>query len=130
MTFASSGMRRSPTAISAISSLVDSPKLGVRFTLAGNTLPNFRSHTGAMATRLMIIPFDISFAGREDRSLKDKLKAELPGIMLWALDGLDRLRMCGEFSEPEASRVAKHRLVYQSDPIHGFIEERCTLAAG
>lgn len=104
-------------------------KLAVRFTLAGNTLPNFRSHTGAMATRLLIIPFDVSFAGREDRSLKDKLEAELQGIMNWALDGLDRLRMCGEFSEPEASRIAKHRLIYQSDPIHGYIEERCTLEA-
>jgi putative DNA primase/helicase len=105
-------------------------KLGTRFTLAGNTLPNFRSHTGAMATRLLIIPFDVSFIGREDRVLKGKLEAELPGIMLWALDGLDRLRMCGDFSEPEDSRVAKHRLIYQSDPVHGFIEERCALEAG
>jgi putative DNA primase/helicase len=105
-------------------------KLGARFTLAGNTLPNFRSHTGAMATRLMIIPFDVSFAGREDRSLKRKLEGELPGILNWALDGLDRLRMCGEFIEPEDSRIAKHRLIYQSDPIHGFIEERCMLEAG
>ena len=105
-------------------------KLGVRFTLAGNTLPNFRSHTGAMATRLMIVPFDVSFEGREDRLLKPKLEAELQGIMNWALDGLDRLRMCGEFIEPAASKSAKTRLVYQSDPIHGFIDERCTLETG
>jgi putative DNA primase/helicase len=105
-------------------------KLSTRFTLAGNTLPNFRSHTGAMATRLLIIPFDVSFVGREDRNLRQKLEAELPGILNWALDGLDRLRMCGEFCEPEDSRVAKHRLIYQSDPLHGFIEERCTLEAG
>jgi putative DNA primase/helicase len=44
-----------------------------------------------MATRLAIVPFDVSFAGSEDRDLKTKLEAELPGIMLWALDGLDRL---------------------------------------
>jgi putative DNA primase/helicase len=102
-------------------------KLGTRFTLAGNTLPNFRSHTGAMATRLIIVPFDVSFVGREDRTLDVKLKAELPGILNWALDGLERLRMCGDFSEPEDCRIAKHRLIYQSDPVHGFIEERCTL---
>jgi putative DNA primase/helicase len=105
-------------------------KLGVRFTLAGNTLPNFKSHTGAMVTRLLIVPFDVSFIGREDRFLKGKLEAELAGILNWALDGLDRLRMIGEFSEPDASRKAKHRLIYQSDPIHGFIEERCTLDSG
>jgi putative DNA primase/helicase len=105
-------------------------KLGTRFTLAGNTLPNFKSHTGAMATRLLIVPFDVSFVGREDRFLKEKLEAELAGILNWALDGLDRLRMCGEFSEPDACRIAKHRLIYQSDPINGFIEERCVLEAG
>jgi len=105
-------------------------KLGVRFTLAGNTLPNFKSHTGAMATRLMIVPFDVSFVGREDRTLKAKLEAELPGIMLWALDGLDRLRLCGEFIEPDASKIAKQRLIYQSDPVHGFVQEWCTLETG
>jgi putative DNA primase/helicase len=103
--------------------------LGVRFTIAGNTLPDFGSHTGAMATRLMIIPFEVSFEGREDRALTERLKDELPGILNWALDGLDRLRLCGDFVEPADSIAAKKRLIYLSDPIHGFVEECCAVKA-
>jgi putative DNA primase/helicase len=102
--------------------------ISARFVLAGNTLPNFGTHTGAMATRLLIVPFDVSFEGREDRALTDKLMTELPGILNWALDGLDRLRLMGDFDEPSASKAAKLRLVYLSDPIHGFVEERCTIS--
>jgi putative DNA primase/helicase len=104
--------------------------LPVRFQLAGNTLPNFGSHTGAMAARLLIIPFDESFEGREDRALTDKLIAELPGILNWALAGLDRLRLMGEFEEPDDSKAAKLRLIYLSNPIHGFVEEKCVVKAG
>jgi putative DNA primase/helicase len=87
--------------------------LPTRFLLAGNALPNFRNHTNAMATRLLIIPFDVSFVNREDRDLTGKLMAELPGILNWALAGLDRLRLCGDFGEPADSAVAKLRMIYQ-----------------
>lgn len=100
-------------------------KLGSRFQIAGNTLPNFGKNTAAMAERLLIFPFDVSFSGKEDRGLTDKLIAELPGILNWALVGLDRLRKRGDFLEPAESTVAKKRLIHISDPIHGFIEECC-----
>jgi putative DNA primase/helicase len=51
-------------------------KLGTRFVMAGNTMPNLGSHTLAMAPRLLIVPFEVSFAGREDRELTDKLMLE------------------------------------------------------
>jgi putative DNA primase/helicase len=105
-------------------------KLGSRFQIAGNTLPNFGSHTPAMVTRLVIAPFDVSFVGREDRDLTDRLLLELPGIMLWALEGLDRLRMVGDFVEPDISKAAKTRLIFLSNPIHGFAEERCVISVG
>lgn len=105
--------------------------LAVRFTLAGNTMPNFGSHTGAMLTRLLVLPFEVSFEGREDRELTQKLiKCELPGILNWCLDGLDDLRMRGDFAEPQESKQAKLRLRHRSDPIYGFVAERCTLVAG
>ncbi|SDI55429.1 MULTISPECIES: DNA primase family protein [Bradyrhizobium] len=105
-------------------------KISVRFQIAGNTLPNFGTNTVAMATRLLIIPFDETFEGREDRALTDKLIAELPGILNWALVGLDRLRLMGDFVEPNDSKVAKKRLVHLSDPIHGFVEDYCVLKGG
>jgi putative DNA primase/helicase len=105
-------------------------KLPSRFSIAGNTLPNFGSHTGAMLTRLLVLAFEVSVEGREDRDLTDKLLAELPGILNWALDGLDRLRQRGDFIEPKESKEAKVRLRYRSNPVVGFIAERCTVEPG
>jgi putative DNA primase/helicase len=105
-------------------------KISARFQMAGNSLPNFGSNTAAMATRLLIIPFERSFKGSEDRRLTEKLIAELPGILNWCLVGLDRLRARGDFFEPADSAAAKKRLVHMSDPIHGFVEDCCSLKGG
>lgn len=50
---------------------------------------------GSTAARLRVLKFSQSFAGREDRGLEDRLIAELPGIAVWAIDGLARLRRQG-----------------------------------
>ncbi|MGH7174897.1 MAG: primase-like DNA-binding domain-containing protein, partial [Minisyncoccia bacterium] len=75
-------------------------------------------------------PFVVSFIGREDRGLTEKLLTELPGILNWALDGLARLRARGRFEEPAVSLEAKTRMLYQSDPVRGFIEECCVIEPG
>lgn len=103
-------------------------KLPARLVLASNGLPNFRGHSIALAARLIIIPFDVSFIGRENPTLTEELRAELPGIMNWALDGLARLTERGRFVEPADCIDAKTRMLYASDPIRGFVEERCKLA--
>ena len=105
-------------------------RLPGRFILAGNRLPNFGGGSIALATRLMILPFVVSFLGREDRTLTDKLLVELPGILNWALAGLAKLRERGRFAEPAISQEAKTRMLYQSDPVRGFIEDRCEVEAG
>jgi putative DNA primase/helicase len=101
-----------------------------RFMLASNSLPNFGSHTAAMATRLLIMPFENSFVGRIDPRLTDKLETELAGILNWCLDGLDDLQLRGDFDEPAESIKHKERLVLRSNPIHGFVAERCTVETG
>lgn len=104
--------------------------LRCRIVLAGNHLPNFRSHTGAMAARLLILPFEQSFEGREDYGLTDKLESELPGIMNWALEGLDRLNERGRFAEPEESKALKRELIYKSNSVLGFVNEWCIVDPG
>jgi putative DNA primase/helicase len=100
-------------------------KLKCRFLLAGISLPNFGDHASSLKPRLIVFPFNVSFAGREDFKLDEKLIAELPGILNWALDGLDRLRLCERFAEPPASVIAKDAVINGSDPIRGFGTERC-----
>jgi putative DNA primase/helicase len=107
-------------------------RLPGRLWLASNNLPDFGSHATALATRLVIFPFDVSFLGREDRELtkKDgsgKLQRELPGILNWALDGLARLRARGRIAEPAESTEAKIRMLHSSEPVRGFVEDKCAL---
>lgn len=102
-------------------------RLAGRFTVVTNTLPNFGTGAVALATRLIVFIFKNSFVGREDITLTEKLAAELPHILDWALAGLARLRARGHFLEPAASKLAKIKILHQADPLRGFVDERCVL---
>ncbi len=65
------------------------PKMHVKI---GNQFPDFGDHAAAIGARMIPIPFRVSFEGREDTKLTDKLLAELPGILYFALAGLRDLR--------------------------------------
>jgi putative DNA primase/helicase len=110
-------------------------RLPGRVWLIGNNLPDFGSHATAVAARLAILPFECSFLGREDRDLTNvrgtgKLQQELPGILNWALDGLARLRENGRFMDCPESDAAKIRMLQASEPVRGFVEEKCELGDG
>ena len=100
-------------------------RLAARFVLAGNDLPGFGGHTAALAARLLILPFEEDYLGREDLRLSDKLAVELPSILNWAIAGLKSLRDRGRFEEPADCRAAKTRLLHRGNPVLGFVHERC-----
>ena len=105
---------------------IDAYTLPTRVVMAGNHMPDFGDHAGALANRLVLIPFDVSFKGREDRALARRIAAnELPAIFTWALEGLKRLRERGGFHEPAESLARKRELVGMASPVRTFIEERC-----
>ena len=83
-----------------------SGQLAVRFLLLTNELPRIGDASGALASRFIVLTMRESFYGREDRSLTKRLIRELPGILNWALDGLDRLRERGHFEMPQSSTEA------------------------
>lgn len=56
--------------------------------IAVNHRPTVRGTDRGIWRRLQLIPFLQSFEGREDKQLDAKLRAELPGVLNWALDGL------------------------------------------
>ncbi len=70
-------------------------RLPTRFVIASNSVPRLLDASGALAHRFLFVPFEMSFVGREDIHLEEKLLAELPGIANWALAGLKRLRAAG-----------------------------------
>lgn len=56
--------------------------------IAGNHKPRLSAVDEAMRRRLHLIPFNASFPqGKRDPDLPEKLRAEWPGILQWAIEG-------------------------------------------
>ena len=100
-----------------------SGRLGARVMLLSNELPRFGDASGAIASRFIVLKMTKSYLGSEDIELDDRLRAELPGILLWALAGLDRVREQRRLSEPTTSLEAKQQLEELVSPIKAFIRE-------
>lgn len=103
--------------------------LSTRFTVAMNGLPSFTDHAKALAARMNVIEFPNSYVGREDTTLKRRLRqeAEEGKLMPWALEGLKRLRGRGKFIIPESSSATLHDMVSITSPVCAFVDECCSL---
>ena len=99
-----------------------------RFVLASNELPAFSDASSALANRFLPFKFSTSFLGREDHGLTSRLLAELPGVVLWALDGLKRLNERGYFIRPHSADELAADLVDQTSPIRAFVQEHCVIS--
>jgi putative DNA primase/helicase len=101
-----------------------------RLLLISNELPQLRDASGALPGRLILLRMLVSFFGREDRKLFDKLRPELPGILLWGVEGWRRLRERGHFIQPESGEGMVRQLEEIASPVGAFLREEYTLAAG
>jgi len=100
-------------------------RMATRFIVSVNSLPNLPDAGDTLRRRSLMIPFNHSFEGIEDRGLKEKLITEIPGIILWALAGLRGLKERGEFSNPAESKAIQNRLAALTNPVLSFVEECC-----
>ncbi len=105
-------------------------KLPTRFVLASNELPAFSDASAALANRFMLFRFTESFLGREDHGLTGRLLKELPSIVLWALDGLERLQARGYLIRPASAQELADDLVEQTSPMRSFVADKCTVGNG
>ncbi len=105
-------------------------RLASRFVILSNELPNLGDASGAVATRFLVLTLTRSWLGEENPALTDELLVELPGILRWALDGLDRLDKRGHFTEPATSRDAVVALADLTSPVSAFVREACNRKAG
>ena len=56
--------------------------------IAGNNQPSFRGVDEAIRARVVLVPFTVTISPeKRDKGLSDKLKAEGPAILRWAIDG-------------------------------------------
>ena len=102
-------------------------RLSTRFVLISNELPKLRDASGALSSRLIILRFMNSFYGNEDTTLIDRLLAELPGILLWSIEGWDRLRKRGRFVQPKSAMELVATMDDLASPIAAFLRDRCVL---
>lgn len=104
--------------------------LPTRFLLISNELPRFGDASGAIANRFVVLTLRQSWLGRENTNLTTELIDELPGILSWALDGLERLTRQGRFTEPASSTDAILTLADLVSPASAFVRDRCTTGPG
>jgi putative DNA primase/helicase len=105
-------------------------RMGVRFVLTTNELPRLSDASGALSNRFMPIVLTKSFLGCEDTTLDARLAQDLPGIFLWALDGLKRLNARGRFHVPESSSQLVEEFHDLTSPVGAFVREYCELGTG
>ena len=92
-------------------------KLPINAATGGLAMANNRS-------RIKLVPFDVSFEGREDRGLKAAMKTELPGVLAWAVERCLRWQEDG-LCFPDTVRDATARWRGENDQVGQFLEERC-----
>lgn len=101
-------------------------KLPSRLMILSNELPHFGDSSGVIANRFVLLSMRVSWLGKEDPTLTDRLTAEMPGILNWALDGLARLQRTRRITEPASSRDAVTTMRDTASPTSAFVRERCT----
>lgn len=104
--------------------------LPTRFTVMTNEIPRFPDASGALASRFLVLLFRESFYGREDHKLFARLQKELPSILKWALDGLDRVTARGAFEQPHSANEAVTELENLSSPVLSFVRAMCIIRPG
>lgn len=106
-------------------------RMPVRFMLVSNEIPKLQDESGALKTRMLMLRLNRSVdEARRDSKLIDRLLPELPGILSWALDGLERLARRRSFVQPKSASEDLELLAHLSSPITAFVEECCHVGAG
>lgn len=105
-------------------------KLDARFLILTNELPRFNDTSGALASRFILLTIQQSFFGNEDRGLLAKITRDLPGILLWAIEGLKRLQHREHFVLPASSLSAMNDLEDLGSPINAFLRDCCIVGPG
>ncbi len=99
--------------------------LGCRFVMFANMVPELVDVSGTIASRMIFLRTQKSFLGKEDTTLRDRLMAELPGILCWAIFGWEELRRVGHFPQPSSGQILQRRMLQAASLVASFIQDRC-----
>jgi P4 family phage/plasmid primase-like protien len=100
-----------------------------KLVVSSNHKPNLRNVGEAMRRRLQLLPFAVTIAkAARDPKLRDKLKAEWPGILAWMIEGCLEWQEHGLGPPEEVTRATDDYFAAQNSFSQWF-EEECELDA-
>ncbi len=96
--------------------------------LSTNHKPEIRGTDNAIWRRIRLVPFNVRIGDDEiDRELPEKLRAELPGILAWAVRGCLDWQRRGGLGEPDEVREATEDYRAEMDVLASFIDDCCAV---
>ncbi len=101
--------------------------LPAKFIISSNELPKFTDNTGVVAQRFLPVEFNVSFSGKEDPTLDTRLAAEAEGMLVWMVEGYQRLLARGKFDPSQRTLAAVREMVAMASPFQAWLAERAVL---
>jgi P4 family phage/plasmid primase-like protien len=96
-----------------------------RLVLSANNRPKFADRSNGLWRRILLLPFDIEIpVDKVDPFLAEKLQAELPGILNWAVKGEQRRRANHGFTESRIATDAIKDYRQESNPARVFLVDQ------
>lgn len=91
-------------------------QLRAKLMMISNEIPNLNDASGVLPSRFIKLRFGVSFFGREDVNLRNRLSGELSGIAARCVAAYQRLCERGRFVQPESATALEHDILKASDP--------------
>ena len=106
-------------------------KLPCRLHVISNELPRLGDASTAVVGRIVLLPLSRSWLGKENHGLESELRAELPGILNWALAGLERMTFTNgnRFTRLAAADEAIATMRDLASPVGAFVREKCDVVS-
>jgi putative DNA primase/helicase len=96
--------------------------------LSTNHKPEIRGTDAAIWRRIRLVPWSVTIPQDEqDKGLPAKLRAELPGVLAWIVQGCLEWQRIG-LQPPDEVRRATGRYRAEMDVLAAFIDEECVVA--
>lgn len=91
-----------------------------------NSMPSSADTSFGFRRRLLIVPFNVKIdKSKADPDLSKKLKAELPGILVWAIEGLERfIRNGKKLSHSDTLDNLEQAYKEDTDSVVMFLERK------
>ncbi|MDB5414115.1 MAG: uncharacterized protein JWR10_2450 [Rubritepida sp.] len=99
-----------------------------KLVMVGNHRPVIRNPDDAMRRRLHLLPLTFK-PTQPDHTLPQRLKAEMPGILAWAIKGCLAWQRDG-LGMPKIVKAATDEYFTEQDLLGQWLENRCELANG